>query len=67
MHLQEAGCFSLVLECIPSDLATEITQALSIPTIGIGAGANTDGQVLVFQDLLGLNTEFQTKICESIY
>ena len=50
--LQEAGCFALVLECIPASLAKEITQLLSIPTIGVGAGPYTDGQVLVFQDLL---------------
>ncbi len=53
--LEEAGCFALVLECIPALLASEVTQSLHIPTIGIGAGAGTDGQVLVFQDLLGLH------------
>lgn len=51
--LEEAGCFSIVLECIPADLAAEITGLLSIPTIGIGAGAACDGQVLVFHDMLG--------------
>lgn len=51
---EEAGAFSLVLECVPSDLAAEITAAVSIPTIGIGAGAEVDGQVLVYHDLLGL-------------
>lgn len=61
LALQEAGCFSLVLECVPSDLARKITKELKIATIGIGAGADTDGQVLVFQDLLGLNTEFKPK------
>ena len=52
--LEEAGCFSLVLECVPAEVAVRITQAVSIPTIGIGAGAGCDGQVLVFHDLLGL-------------
>ncbi len=61
LQLQEAGCFALVLECIPNTIAKEITQLLSIPTIGIGAGLFTDGQVLVFQDLLGLNLDFKPK------
>ena len=61
LALQEAGCFSLVLECVPSELAATITKELKIATIGIGAGPDTDGQVLVFQDLLGLNTEFKPK------
>jgi len=52
--LEETGCFALVLECIPATLAGRITRALTIPTIGIGAGPETDGQVLVFHDLLGL-------------
>lgn len=59
--LQSAGCFSLVLECIPAELAKKITQALDIPTIGIGAGPHTDGQVLVWQDLLGLQDELHPK------
>lgn len=59
--LQEAGCFSLVLECVPSALAQEITQALEIPTIGIGAGTQVDGQILVLQDLLGFQKEFRPK------
>lgn len=53
--LQEAGAFAIVLEGIPEKLATLISKMLSIPTIGIGAGCNTDGQVLVFQDALGIN------------
>lgn len=61
LNLQKAGCFSLVLECVPAKLAEDITQKLSIPTIGIGAGANTDGQILVLQDLLGMNNEFRPK------
>lgn len=63
--LEAAGCFAIVLECIPAALAKEITQALSVPTIGIGAGAETDGQVLVFQDLLGMNANFKPKFVKT--
>jgi 3-methyl-2-oxobutanoate hydroxymethyltransferase len=52
--LEQAGCFSLVLECVPAELAAFITEKISIPTIGIGAGPACDGQVLVYHDLLGL-------------
>jgi 3-methyl-2-oxobutanoate hydroxymethyltransferase len=53
--LAEAGCFSIVLECVPDAVATMVTEAVPVPTIGIGAGPGCDGQVLVFHDLLGLN------------
>ena len=59
--LQEAGCFSIVLESVPAKIAAEISQRLDIPTIGIGAGAGCDGQVLVFHDMLGLFDKFQPK------
>lgn len=59
--LEEAGCFSLVLEMVPTDLATKISSALEIPTIGIGAGNGCDGQVLVLPDMLGLNDDFSPK------
>jgi 3-methyl-2-oxobutanoate hydroxymethyltransferase len=60
-RLQSAGCFALVLECVPEILANEITQSLKIPTIGIGAGNVTDGQVLVLQDLLGMDSSKKMK------
>lgn len=53
MELQAAGCFAIVLECIPAEVAAEISQSLAIPTIGIGAGPDCDGQVLVSHDMLG--------------
>lgn len=55
---QQAGAFSMVLECIPREIAAKITQSLRIPTIGIGAGADCDGQVLVLHDLLGLTSGY---------
>jgi 3-methyl-2-oxobutanoate hydroxymethyltransferase len=58
---QEAGAFSIVLEKVPMGLAGKITESLSIPTIGIGAGADCDGQVLVIDDMLGLFTDFRPK------
>ena len=59
--LETAGCFSLVLECIPTNLGRQISESLTIPTIGIGAGPFTNGQVLVLQDLLGANPTFTPK------
>lgn len=59
--LEDLGCFAIVLEKIPSDLAKEVAQSLQIPVIGIGAGNQVDGQVLVMQDLLGINTDFKAK------
>lgn len=60
-QLQEAGCFAIVLECIPSTLGKQITEKLCIPTIGIGAGPDVSGQVLVLQDLLGMDKQFRPK------
>ncbi|MBU1432396.1 3-methyl-2-oxobutanoate hydroxymethyltransferase, partial [Myxococcota bacterium] len=59
--LEEAGCYALVLESIPASLAVQVTQRLSVPTIGIGAGPDCGGQVLVIQDLLGLDNEFNPR------
>jgi 3-methyl-2-oxobutanoate hydroxymethyltransferase len=60
-RLEDAGAFSIVLELMPGDLAAEITQSVSVPTIGIGAGLGCDGQVLVLHDMLGLNSGFRPK------
>ena len=54
--LEDLGCFSIVLECVPAELAARITSELAVPTIGIGAGVGTDGQILVLHDLWGLDT-----------
>ena len=59
--LEDLGSFAVVFECIPASLAWEITSSLAIPTIGIGAGAGCDGQILVLQDLLGMNKTFQPR------
>ena len=59
--LEEAGCFAIVLEKIPAKLAKEVSESLHIPTIGIGAGGQCDGQVLVMHDMLGINTEFKPR------
>ena len=59
--LEDAGCYSLILEMMPAELSAEISQTLSIPVIGIGAGAGCDGQVLVVYDLLGMNPDFAPK------
>ena len=61
LAVQEAGAFALTLECVPAKLAQLITQKLSIPTIGIGAGAGCDGQVLVYQDMLGMFNDYTPK------
>jgi 3-methyl-2-oxobutanoate hydroxymethyltransferase len=59
--LEKAGCFAVVLEKIPAQLAKEVSESITIPTIGIGAGKYCDGQVLVMHDMLGINTEFKPR------
>jgi len=59
--LQEAGCFAIVLEKIPAQLAERVAKMLTVPMIGIGAGAGVDGQVLVVHDMLGINVEFSPR------
>ncbi|HNE92675.1 MAG TPA: 3-methyl-2-oxobutanoate hydroxymethyltransferase [Chitinophagaceae bacterium] len=59
--LQEAGCFAVVVEKIPAQLAKQVSETIDIPTIGIGAGPYCDGQVLVMHDMLGINTEFKPR------
>ena len=70
LALQAAGCFALVIECCPANVAAEITKALEIPTIGIGSGVGCGGQVLVYHDMLGMTTnphheQFVPKFCKS--
>ena len=61
LAVEKAGAFAVVLECVPAKLAAIITEKLSIPTIGIGAGAECDGQILVYQDMLGMYSDFTPK------
>ena len=69
LRLQDAGVFSVVLECVPANVAAAITETLEIPTIGIGAGGHTSGQVLVYHDMLGMlshphHEQFMPKFCK---
>ena len=59
--LEEIGCFGIVLEKIPASLTKTVSKSLTIPTIGIGAGPDADGQILVIHDLLGINNEFKPR------
>ena len=59
--LAAAGCFAVVLECVPAPLAAEITREIAVPTIGIGAGPDCDGQVLVFHDVMGLTRDLHPR------
>jgi 3-methyl-2-oxobutanoate hydroxymethyltransferase len=65
--LEELGVFAIVLECVPASLAQQITEPLGIPTIGIGAGVGCDGQILVLQDLLGMNMDFRAKFARPFF
>jgi len=67
LALQEAGCFSIVLEAIKKEIAAEITRKLDIPTIGIGAGVECDGQIMVINDILGMDNEFSAKFVRKYY
>ncbi|MEC8925656.1 MAG: 3-methyl-2-oxobutanoate hydroxymethyltransferase, partial [Pseudomonadota bacterium] len=64
-QLEAAGAQLLVLECIPNSLGKRVTEALTIPTIGIGAGPDTDGQILVMHDMLGMNSEYLPKFAKN--
>jgi len=65
--LEELGAFAVVIECVLAELAEQISLALTIPTIGIGAGAGCDGQILVLQDLLGLNSDFRPRFARAFF
>src|SRR5690606_14193706 len=65
LALQQAGAQMLVLECVPTQLGQLISQKLSIPVIGIGAGAETDGQILVMHDMFGLNSDYLPKFVKN--
>jgi 3-methyl-2-oxobutanoate hydroxymethyltransferase len=62
--VEEAGAFAAVVESVPADIGAKLTAAVAIPTIGIGAGASCDGQVLVFHDMLGLFPDFKPKFAK---
>jgi len=66
-RVEQVGCFALVLECVPTEVAKRVAEAIEIPTIGIGAGSVTAGQVLVLQDLLGMNTDFKPKFVRRFF
>lgn len=67
LRLQEIGAFSLVLECVPEAVAGNVTEALAIPTIGIGAGVKTSGQIMVVTDLLGMDAEFRPRFARRYF
>ncbi len=64
LAIQEAGAFAVVVECVPAETAAKITEALKVPTVGIGAGAGCDGQVLVAHDMLGLFDDFRPRFAK---
>lgn len=67
MQLEKLGAFAIVLECVPNQLTERISQSLNIPTIGIGAGPSANGQILVMQDVLGMNLDFKPKFVRSFF